>query len=165
MCLPLPEDKIIIIVRDITEHKQAEANVKKYSEHLEEMVEERTKELRKAQKELILKERLAVIGHFAGSISHELRNPLAVIDSLAYFLKMKLEHPDETINRHMESIVRNVKKCTSIIQSLLDLSRMEKPATEKTDLMDLISKALLSAKLPASVETVLKYLIIYFVPF
>lgn len=140
------------IVTDITERKQAEKKLKQYSEHLEEMAEERTKELHKVQEELILKERLAVIGHFAGSISHELRNPLAVIDSSVYLLKMKLSHTDEKISRHLEFISRNVNKSTSIIQSLLNLSRMEKPKAEKTDLTDLVSETLRSAKIPAAVK-------------
>ncbi len=57
------------------DRKRAEEQIKEYSEHLEDMVEERTQELKKAQDELLLKERLAVLGHFAGSISHEIRNP------------------------------------------------------------------------------------------
>ena len=41
------------IVRDITERKQAEADLRKYQEHLEELVEERVKELEAAQSAML----------------------------------------------------------------------------------------------------------------
>lgn len=40
------EKSVIAIVRDITERKRAEADLKRYREHLEEMVQERTHELK-----------------------------------------------------------------------------------------------------------------------
>ncbi|MDM8517595.1 transporter substrate-binding domain-containing protein [Desulfobacterales bacterium HSG16] len=135
----------------------AEVQLREYSERLEEMVDERTEELRKAQKELLLKERLAVLGHFAGSISHEIRNPLAVIGSSVYFLKMKLGNSDEKIDRHLEFISGNVSKSTAIIESLLNLTRMEKPKTETHDLSDLISDILAGVTIPDTVETKVNY--------
>ncbi len=139
---------------DITDRKEAEARLNEYSKNLEEMVKERTKELENAQEELLVKERLAVLGHFSGSISHELRNPLAVIDSSSYFLKMKLGGSNEKIDKHLEFISENVQKSTAIIQSLLNLSQMEKPKTEKINLAGLISETLSSAKIPETVEAI-----------
>ncbi|MDM8548832.1 transporter substrate-binding domain-containing protein [Desulfobacterales bacterium HSG2] len=135
--------------------KLAEEKLKEYSEHLEDMVRERTQELKKAQEELLLKERLAVLGHFAGSISHEIRNPLAAIDSSVYFLKMKLGQGNEKTRQHLERITANIHKSVAIIESLLNLTRMEKPNTEKTDLSDLVSETLRSAKIPETVEVIL----------
>jgi len=43
---------------------------------LEEMVEERTRELRDAQERLIRQEKLAVLGQMAATVSHELRRVL-----------------------------------------------------------------------------------------
>ncbi len=139
---------------DITERKKIEARLQEYSTRLEEMVEARTRELERAQKELLAKERLAVLGHFAGSISHELRNPLAAIETSAYYLNMKLGDRDEKIGRHLGTIRNNVKKSTDIIQSLLSLSRMEKPKTERRNPVDVVSETLQSAKIPATVEVI-----------
>ncbi len=66
--------------------RESEAKLQQYSQNLEALVAECTRALEKAQAELLVKERLAVLGHFAGSISHELRNPLAVIDGGVYYL-------------------------------------------------------------------------------
>jgi len=60
--------------------------LKEYSEHLEEMVEDRTRDLRNAQEQLVRKEKLAVLGQLAGSMGHELRNPLGVISNSVYYL-------------------------------------------------------------------------------
>ena len=75
-------------ILDITDRKQAEEKIKEYSERLEEMVNERTRELRDAQEKLIRQEKLAVLGQLAGGVGHELRNPLGVISNAIYYLKL-----------------------------------------------------------------------------
>ena len=141
---------------DITDRKRAEEKIQEYSVRLEEMVQERTQQLKQAQEELLLKERLAVLGHFAGSISHEIRNPLAVIDTAAYFVKLKLAGRDEKLDQHLGRIQGNVKKATDIIESLLNLTRMEKPKTKPCALADFVEKTLRSCKIPESVDVVRK---------
>ncbi|MDF1513201.1 MAG: PAS domain S-box protein, partial [Anaerolineae bacterium] len=64
---------------DITERNRALEALREYSERLEEMVAERTRDLEDIQQQLIRKERLAVLGELAGGVGHELRNPLGVI--------------------------------------------------------------------------------------
>jgi PAS domain S-box-containing protein len=140
-------------IQDITDAKVAEEKLQAYSHRLEEMVEARTKALEDAQAELLVKERLAVLGHFAGSISHEIRNPLAAIDSSVYLLKLKMEGADRSVLDHLDRITTNVRKGTAIIESLLNLSRMEKPRTVETDLIPLVSETLRSAKVPETVDS------------
>jgi len=84
-----------LYARDITERIQAQQALQKHSERLEEMVEDRTKQLRDAQEEMIRKEKFATLGKLSGSIAHELRNPLGVIDSSVFYLKKKLKDADE----------------------------------------------------------------------
>ena len=145
----------VVNVRDMTEFKRAEAKLQQYAGHLEDMVAERTRNLEKAQAELIAKERLAVLGHFAGSVSHELRNPMAAIDASVFFLDMKFGHGNDKIREHIGRIRANVAQSTAIIESLLHLSRMEKPRASPTALADLIGGVLSTANMPDSVETVL----------
>ncbi|MBN1634443.1 MAG: PAS domain S-box protein [Ignavibacteria bacterium] len=73
------------IVRDITEQKKSQMVLKKYSEHLEKLVEERTKELRE-------RERFATIGETATMVGHDLRNPLQVLVNSVYIAKVKIEN-------------------------------------------------------------------------
>jgi signal transduction histidine kinase len=60
--------------------------LKSHSDNLESLVEERTKALMAAEKELMHKEKLAALGEFASHLTHEIRNPLATIKlALEYF--------------------------------------------------------------------------------
>jgi PAS domain S-box-containing protein len=69
---------------DITEIKKAEKKLKHYSGQLEELVQERTQQLRD-------KERLAAVGETAMMIGHDLRNPLQAVVTTIYLAKAKLE--------------------------------------------------------------------------
>ncbi len=80
----LTEDKKIdgafLSFTDITKRKKAEKALDEYSKNLENLVEERTKQLKDS-------ERLAAIGATAGMVGHDIRNPLQAIASDVYLLK------------------------------------------------------------------------------
>jgi signal transduction histidine kinase len=81
-----------------------------YALHLEDMVEERTHELRSAQQMLIRSEKLASIGRLAASIAHEINNPLLPIqinlDDMLEDLEAKKSIDPEEIRRTQESVER-----------------------------------------------------------
>ena len=99
----------VVMLIDLTEKKETEQILHNYREHLEELVDERTSELEQAREKLIESERLALLGNFAGGIAHEIRNPLSVISSAAFFLKRKLDTSDEKVNNNIERISRQVE--------------------------------------------------------
>ena len=138
--------------RDITERKQAEEKLKEYSVNLEKMVDERTRELKETQETLIRKERLACLGEFSGSISHELRNPLGVINSSLYYLNMKLKDSDEKVLQYLEHINSSVDSATMIIDSLLSLTQMKKPKMKRNNLVTIVSDSIVSSKVPGKVK-------------
>jgi PAS domain S-box-containing protein len=142
------------ITRDITERKAAEEALKEYSERLEEMVEERTKELRDAQEQLVRREKLAVLGQMAGGVGHELRNPLGAISNAAYFLNMVLEEPDPEVKETLEILEKEVKTSEVIISSLLDFARAKPPTRRKVDINDVVQEALSRIAVPENVEVV-----------
>lgn len=115
--------RVLVFARDITERKLKDEELKGYREHLEEMVEERTEALKKAHEELIRQERLAVLGQLTATVSHELRNPLAVIRTSAFYLRGKLENKDEKTNKHLKRIEAQVEQCDSIVGELLEYTR------------------------------------------
>ncbi len=138
---------------DITELKQTQKKLKKLNEELEIRVEKRTKELEESRDKLIATERLAILGHFSGSISHELRNPLGVIDSSVYYLKQTMKDMDPKVLQHLDRIEKQVKHSTAIIESLLDLTRLrKKPLNQKFDLIPAVNDVLTAAKMPHGVR-------------
>lgn len=134
--------------------KQAEAALQRHREHLEEMVEERTRQLRKMQENLFVAERLAILGQLAGGISHEIRNPLNVISSSAYYLKMKLGDADKKLKGHIERIEAEVKNSAAIIDSLLSLSGMKEPRKESLNLIALLNDAIAISEIPETVKVI-----------
>ena len=111
-------------IQDITEIVIAEAELVKYREHLEELVEDRTKELQTAQNELVRKGRLATLGQLTATVSHELRNPLGAMRPPLYILnKYKNSNDDRFINA-LNVVDRNIDRCDSIIDELLDFTRI-----------------------------------------
>ncbi len=121
--------------------------LRNYNERLEEMVDEKTEELMKA-------ERFAAIGRIASIIGHELRNPLAVIKNSVFFLTMKLEKDaDESIARNMQLIDREVNRSNAIISDLLDFARgPRQPHLQTVFMNDLAQDAVLRIEIPEGVE-------------
>jgi len=137
--------------REITERKRAEEALEEYSLRLEEMVTARTQELRDARDELIRKEKLATLGRIAGSVSHELRNPLGAIKNAAYFLNMALEAPDQDVKETLEILEKEVAASDRIIGSLLDFARSKPPVRLTVNINDALQDALSSTTMPKSV--------------
>ena len=119
----------IEVIRDITERMEAEEELARHREHLEELVEERTRELQAAQEELLKNERLAVLGQLTATVSHELRNPLGVIRSSLYYLQQRYEGQNDKIKKHMNRIEDQVEICDIIVGDLLDFTRGRRSQT------------------------------------
>ena len=118
------------IFEDITERKQILEKLESYSKHLEELVEERTKELKDS-------ERLATIGQTAGAVGHDIRNPLQTITSELFLLKSCLDGlpDDEEKSSALESIgfiETQAEYINDIITDLQDFAKKLEP--RKTNL-------------------------------
>ncbi|MEE8471505.1 MAG: ATP-binding protein, partial [Dehalococcoidia bacterium] len=137
-----------------SERRQAEEALREHSERLEEIVERRTKELRDAQEQLIIKEKLATLGQLAGGLGHELRNPLGAIKNAAYFLNMAVEEPGPEVKETLEILNREVATSEGIISSLFDFSRQTPPSLRKVDVNDTIQAALSRTTVPDNIEVV-----------
>ena len=109
---------------------------------LELRVEERTKELNTIQEQLVRQERLAVLGQLAGSVGHELRNPLSVIKNAIYYLNHVLPDANEKVKTYLAIIEQETQTSEKIISDLLDFSRIKSIEREPIAAADLIYKTL-----------------------
>ena len=143
---------------EVAERKKIETELNRYRVDLELLVEERTGELIKTREDLTAAERLAVIGKFAGNISHEIRNPLAAISSSVYLIKMRLgQDIDSETDAHIKGINDQIKQCSDIIDGILRLSRMEAAVLLPVSAFELIDHAVASSHIPDNVNMKFDY--------
>jgi signal transduction histidine kinase len=116
------------------------------------MVQERTRELYEAQERLVRRERLAVLGQMAGSVSHELRNPLAVISNVVYLLQTIIPDADETARESLDMLSSQTQNMQKIISDLLDFSRTRSPDREETAVSALVAHVLEKQPVPENVQ-------------
>ncbi|MCK5218241.1 GHKL domain-containing protein, partial [bacterium] len=129
----------------------------RHRDHLEEKVEERTRQLHETREDLLVAEHLAILGQLAGSISHEIRNPLNVINSSAYYLKIKLGTEDEKIHKHITRIQAEVQNSNAIIDSLLSLSGIKPPYKARWNLTTILDDAVEALELPDRIQLARHY--------
>ena len=128
---------------------------KRIEEGLEERVAERTQELQDAQEQLVRQEKLATMGQLAGSVAHELRNPLGILSNSVYFLKTVLSDADETVKEYLEMSALQIHKSEKIISDLLNFSRAgldERAEREEVWVSTLVSQVLTEQPPPEAVK-------------
>jgi len=135
---------IVIYIRfnTIKEQKRTEQSLMQLNVELERRVEERTRSLEDTQEKMMQQEKFAAIGKLAGSVGHELRNPLGVITNSIYYLSSKVPASDEKIKRHLKIIQEQSDRANKIISDLLDFARTRPEETCMADIPGLIKATL-----------------------
>ena len=125
------------IWHDITERRRIEEELRKYRDHLEEIVEERTRELSLLNVQLRQSQKLEAVGLLAGGIAHDFSNILTTIKGSIHIMKKKLG-ADSPLMKYAEQILFSVGKASDLAQSLLTFSRKQTMALKPLDFNDII---------------------------
>ena len=97
--------------------------------------------LRTAQKELIIKERLAEAGRVSATLAHEIRNPLAAISGSVQVMRNDLALGDA--NRAlMDIVVRESERVSQSIDQFLDFAAPGKEPIAEVNVADLLDETL-----------------------
>ena len=122
---------VVATVIDITKRKAIEDRLRQHEEQLEELVAERTRELRAAQREkervldqLIQAEKMTAVGTLVSGIGHEINNPLYVVLAAAEALTDETDIPQcRTYGLEI------LKQAKHIAETVKNLSRYTQPGT------------------------------------
>ncbi|MDX8411467.1 MAG: PAS domain-containing sensor histidine kinase, partial [Mariprofundaceae bacterium] len=114
----------VVTFTDISERMQTEDELRKYRDHLEELVDGRTRELATANERLQELDKLKSM--FIASMSHELRTPL---NSIIGFSGIVLQGMDGKLNTqqsdHLGRANRSAKHLLTLITDVIDISKIE----------------------------------------
>ncbi len=120
---------------------------------LEVKVAERTRELLAARAEVAQGEKLASIGVLASGIAHELNNPLTGILTFTSLMRKKVLDSSEDAE-DLDLVIRETKRCASIIRRLLDFAREKVPVKGFFDLNQVIHDTVRFVERQASLQQI-----------
>ena len=109
------------IIEDITERKRAEAELSKYRNHLENLVEERSEALSVAKDAAEAASRAKTV--FLRTMSHELRTPLTGIFGMIGLVQHKVVDP--TLSGYLGQAMVSAERLQVLVDDLLEFSGME----------------------------------------
>jgi len=102
------------------------------------------------QEELIKQEKLATVGRLAAVVGHELKNPLATIKNIAYYLKKYLSTDNDKIKIFINILDSEVNRAASIINNLLDFSRLRKLNVTQFNLSEIMDITIPFISIPSN---------------
>jgi two-component system NtrC family sensor kinase len=120
---------------------------------LETKVQERTRELLAAKAEVAQGEKLASIGVLASGIAHELNNPLTGVLTFTSLLRKKAAEGSEDAE-DLDLVIRETRRCASIIKRLLDFAREKVPTSGSYQLNQVVTDTVRIVDNPASLQKV-----------
>jgi two-component system NtrC family sensor kinase len=137
--------KFIHISRDITQRKREEEEI---TRRLEQMVEDRTRQLKETHEKLLHQDKMSSLGKLSASVVHEINNPIAGILNLIMLIKRIVDEdkitPKETelFKQYLSLMENETRRTSRIVSNLLAFSRQSKMEPKRLSINHLIEKIL-----------------------
>jgi len=101
----------------------------------------RNERIKSFEAELVRANKLSSLGELAGSIAHEIKNPLISIQGFAK--RIERTEDREKIERYARFIEKEADRLSQVLARLLAFSRMEEPRADPVDMNDIVDDTVL----------------------
>ena len=124
------------------------AEINEFTQNLETKVEERSQQLKTAQKKLLQSDRLASLGQLSASVAHEINNPISGVLNLSMLLQRMLKDDGippgriEEFRKYLSQVTSETARVGRIVSDLLAFSRRSKPQRTAADLNRIVKTTL-----------------------
>ena len=129
---------------DVSVRIESQDEIGQLSRSFNEMADElnvRESSLKKAQLALVQSEKMAAVGTLSAGLAHEVKNPLSAVLGYAQLAKRKLAQP-EALEKHLDIIEHETRRCNEIIGNLMQFSRAEKGEFHEVSINAVIEKSI-----------------------
>ena len=126
--------------------RKDEEEITAWARTLEDRVEDKTRELKRAHEHMLQAEKMASVGKLAAVVAHEINNPLSGILTYAKLLRKWMDRPDGGHDKHKEAeqclelIASESRRCGDLVKNLLTFSRVQPINLQATDIATVISR-------------------------
>lgn len=124
-------EKILAVVRDITERKQIEEEKAQAYDRLEAAL----RDLETSQEQLLQSAKLAAIGELVAGVAHDLANPLT---SILLHSELLREENNGNVHESAQAITRHAERAVGIIDNLLGFARKHGPQKSAISVNDIV---------------------------
>lgn len=104
-------------------------------------LKEKNERIRRIENELIRANKLSTLGELAGSIAHEIKNPLISIQGFASRIQKTKDL--EAVERYSKFIEKEAGRLSDVLSKLLNFSRMDQPKFEQSNINEIIDDTVL----------------------
>ncbi|HEX2528959.1 MAG TPA: ATP-binding protein [Geminicoccus sp.] len=129
--------RLIGVSRDVTAQKKAEEDLVRFSETLEQQVQERTAELHQKEEALRHIQKMEAIGELTGGVAHDFNNLLMAVLGNLELLQRRIPD-DPLLHRYLDGALQGARRGAALTQRLLAFARRQDLKPEPVDLIRLI---------------------------
>ncbi|HQG46481.1 MAG TPA: ATP-binding protein, partial [bacterium] len=143
------------ILRDATPREKVLQAMEAQTRDLASQVKHTNAQLGEMQQQLILSEKMAVMGQLAAGVAHELRNPLNIISTSVYYLRRILASEHPKAREHFSILDEEIARAQRIINSLLDFARKSPAERSEIDVNAVLLQTLALVKKELAMNDIL----------
>ena len=127
--------------------RAANEEIVAWAKTLEDRVDRKTRELKRAHEHVLHVEKMATIGKMAAVVAHEINNPLAGILTYAKLVRRWIERGDATgskkndAEQSLDLIATESRRCGELVRNLLTFSRSSPTNVVSSDVNGVVDRA------------------------